>query len=414
MSLPLFVNIKQKFDNSFLTDPAGSIQSELDRVNISQMINPGDQVGIAVGSRGINQLPLLLKVLVENVLDMGASPFFIPAMGSHGSARAKKQSQIVSDMVGNELSSIPIRATMDVEDVGKTRSGFDVYFSSDALKAEKIIIANRIKPHTDFRGNFGSGLLKMLSIGLGKQKGAETCHVVGKKLGLGRVIRDAADKIISCAPVVLGIGIVENAYNKIVKIQAVTPGKFWETEQIMFSQAIELMPKLPFDDIDILIIDEIGKEISGNGMDPNITGRWEGISASFPRIGQIFVRDLSIPSRGNAIGIGLADATTKRMVNRIDMEATKVNCLTSLSLESGKIPISFKNDHEALMTLAEIIPGNPEELKMVWIKSTSYLEKCVVSDSYMDKIKKRPDLVLVDGPFDLQFDEELNLISFRA
>jgi len=405
------IRIRQKFDTTCLEDPIKATRDQLRSVDVSEIIKPGDRVGIAVGSRGIRDLRKILGVVVKTVSAFEAHPFFIPAMGSHGNASAENQARIVAEMVGDELSSIPVVSRMDVRELGETVSGTPVYFSSDALEMDKVILVNRIKPHTDFSGKIESGLLKMLTVGLGKHKGAEACHIAARIIGMERVIREVAAGILPRSPVVLGVGIVENAYDRTARIAVLTPGRFGEAEEVLMAEARGLMPRLPFDEIDILIVDEIGKDISGNGMDTNIVGRFGEVDETWPKIDRIFVRDLTDVTQGNAIGIGLADVTTTRLIKKIDMEATKINCLTSLSSELGRIPFGFENDHEALTTLARMRGVDADHLRVLWIRNTLDLEKCLVSIAYRDGIRVREDLELLDHESPLQFDHELNLIN---
>jgi len=249
-------------------------------------------------------------------------------------------------------------------------------------------------------------------IGLGKQKGAEACHIAARSIGMERVIREVAAEILPRSPVVLGVGVIENAYDRTAKVGVFTPGRFVEVEEALMLEARSLMPKLPFDHIDILIVDEIGKDISGNGMDTNIVGRFGEPDKKWPKIGWIFVRGLTALTQGNAIGIGLADATTMRLINNIDMDSTKVNCLTGQSLELGRIPIGFENDYEALTTLARMRGGPTSQIKVVWIKNTLELEECIVSVAYLDEIKRREDLQQLTHEAPFQFDESMNLSSF--
>lgn len=402
--LPSMVKIHQKFQGSFLKDLKKCVEDQLRCIRIYETIRDGDKIGIAIGSRGIDELRSLLEIVVNSVLSLNARPFFIPAMGSHGGADPDNQVLIVREIVGDRFSSIPVIGTTEVVELGKTTSGVPVFFSSGALEMDKVFLINRIKPHTDFRGKIGSGLLKMLTIGLGKHKGAEVCHIAAGRVGLERVIREAAATIFCRAPIALGFGLVENAYGQIAELSVVTPDKFAETDEAMLLEATKLSPKLPFEEIHILIVNEIGKDISGNGMDTNIIGRYGESDVVGPKIDWIFVRDITPKTRGNATGIGLADVTTKRLVDDIDLEATKINCLTSLGPELGRIPVSFENDYDALNALVNMKHVTSDRLKIVWIKNTSDLEECLVSTAYQDTINQRHDLEQVGQEVPLRFN----------
>lgn len=408
--LPPVIKIRQRFETQCLEDPMIATREQLEKVSFSNLVREGEHVRIAVGSRGIRDIQKIIKVLVDILLNLKAHPVFIPAMGSHGGANGENQARVLSEVIGDELSSVPILSTMDVSELGITTSGIPVYFSADALRMEKIVLVNRIKPHTDFSGKIESGLLKMLAIGLGKEKGAEACHIASLRIGMERSIREAANKILSRAPFILGVGIVENAYHRTTRIEALTPKELFEREEELLADARKLMPRLPFHDIDLLIIDEIGKDISGNGMDTTIIGRFGAKDETKPRIGRIYVRDLSSQTHGNATGIGLADVTTLKLIDKIDMETTKINCLTSMSPELGKIPLAFRNDYEALTTLVKMIGDQYHQLKLVWIKNTLDIEECFISTAYCDEIMDRMNIDQLSHEIPLQFDHELNLL----
>lgn len=404
---PRMIKIRQKFEHNSVQDLPRAIEHELEKVGFSTIIKEGDKVGITVGSRGIKDLKAILRVIVDATQKMKASPHFIAAMGSHGGADASAQARIVREMVGRGLLSIPILSEMDVKKIGEV-SGFPVYISTSALKMNKIIVVNRVKSHTDFKGAIGSGLLKMMAIGLGKYKGAEACHVAGRRLGLERVIKEAAGIILKSAPISFGLAITEDAHGDTADVVAVKDG-FQDADQVLLAKAEMLMPKLPFDQIDILIIDQIGKDISGNGMDTNIIGRSPDSAGARSPIDLIFVRDLSKLTEGNAIGIGVADATTTKLKNKIDMQETRVNCVTSHSLGLGKIPLAFDSDYLALSALEKIIGKPADKLKIVWIIDTCHLNKCLVSESYTEDIKKRSDLEVMGKSVEMVFDDEGNL-----
>ena len=405
--LPRMIKIRQKFIDKPIEDLPRTLESELDKVEITKIIQSGDNVGITVGSRGIKDLKIILKVLIDETKKLGAKPYFIAAMGSHGGGKASAQKRIVQEMVGKELSNIPIISTMDVTKIGEVL-GAPLYFSADALKMDKIIVVNRVKSHTDFTGEIGSGLLKMMAIGLGKHLGAESCHNIAKTFGLERVIKEVSSTILKSAPIAMGLAIVEGSKGHTTDIYSVKE-RFQETDRVMLVKAEMFMPKLPFDVIDILIVDQIGKDISGNGIDTNIIGRIPYLSNQKPRVDSIFVRDLSRLTKGNAIGIGIADVTTIKLKNKINFEETRVNCVTSHSLGLGKLPLAFENDFLAISALVKSIGKSHGMLKVVWIGDTSNLEECWVSEAYAPDIKKNNELEIIENMTEMVFDIEGNL-----
>ncbi|MBW2024807.1 MAG: DUF2088 domain-containing protein [Deltaproteobacteria bacterium] len=411
--LPPLIRIRQRLNPTCLTNPKNSTKRKLKILGLENLIRKGEKVGIAVGSRGIAALPQVLEALVEVLVELGTKPVFVPAMGSHGGAKPKDQKRLVAEIIGPKLACLPILASMEVKKLGLTTSGLPVYFSAEALAVDKLVLVNRIKPHTDFRGKIGSGLLKMLSIGLGKHKGAQVYHYHARELGLERVIREVAKVILARAPVALGIGLVENAFGQLAEIKAMEPKEFILADEIMLKKAIRLMPKLPFDEMNVLIVDEIGKDISGNGLDTNIVGRYPSLHLNHPKIDVLFVRALSEKSRGNAIGIGLADATTKKLVEQIDLEATRVNCLTSQSIQLGRIPLVFENDRHALEALVRLLGLKLAELKILWIRNTMQLSECFASVAYRTEIAAREDLELVEENLSFSFDGQGNLLPPR-
>ena len=311
----------------------------------------------------------------------------------------------------------PFRASMDTVSLGRTEDGVDVRFSKEALDSDGIVVINRVKPHTDFGPPLGSGLVKMIAIGFGKQHGAASYHAAASRLGMERIIRTVSKVVLPRVPILAGVALIEDTFHQTARLAVVHAEEIESREVELQAEARRLMPRLPFDEADLLIIDWIGKNISGAGMDPNITGRpVHGYSSklaehrSKPILHRIYVRGLTPESHGNAIGIGMADFTSARLVRSIDAAATSMNALTALSINSFKIPMSFESDREAIRRALDTVPlANGGTHRVVRIESTLSLEKVEVSEAYAEELKKRSDLEPLGPAGDVRFDGEGNL-----
>ncbi len=377
------------------------------------------RVAVAVGSRGISQIGPIVAAVMEQLRAVGAEPFILPAMGSHGGATPEGQCAVLAEYGITEAKlGVPIRSSLEVRSVGQTADGVDVPCSVEALAADGILLVNRVKPHTDFSGDLGSGLLKMAVIGLGKHAGAIAMHQAASRLGHEQVLRNMARVILREAPVMGGIAILENPFHQVARLAAVPAAEMEATEAALLIEARALMPRLPFEEIDLLIVDRLGKNISGAGMDPNVIGRGvQGYSASLQRDGRpapfirrIFVRDLTPETHGNAIGVGLADVTTTRLVRAIDSRATAINALTALSHQAAKIPIHFDSDQEAIArTLDSLALRDPDSARIVRIADTLSLVDFEASAALVEEIRRRPSLELCGPPSDMRFGADGNL-----
>jgi hypothetical protein len=414
MNLPKMCRIRQHFDNTRLDDIQKSVLSELRQLSWDQ-IRPGNSVAIAAGSRGIANFAEILKVVVEFLKSLDARPFIFPAMGSHGGATAEGQVDVLNQLgVTESAVQAPILSSMEVQEIGTTRDQVPVFVDKNALAADHIVVVNRIKSHTKFKAPIESGLMKMMAIGLGKHKGAAYYHKAAVQHTFPNIIRDAARIVLQKTPVIGALGIVENGYGDTARITALKPAEIESNEKKLLSLSKKLMAKLPFNDIDLLIVDEMGKDISGVGIDPNITGRNRDLLGVFShpaRVKRIFVRDLTDQSKGNAIGIGLADLTTKRLVDKIDYAVTYKNCITGISLEKGAIPMHFANDSEAIeVALDSIGLISAQKSKIVRIKNTLRLDIVEVSAAYAEALSQREDVDIVKGPAPMAFNSENNLL----
>jgi len=416
MDLPDMVLVRQSFDVSSIPDIPAAVSSELERIGIHGRVREGETVAITAGSRGIANIDKVTRAVVDVLMRIGARPFIFPAMGSHGGATATGQRSLLAGYgITEEAMGCPIVSAMDVDLIGETPDGLPVFLDKSALSADHIIVINRIKPHTKFEGPLESGLMKMMAIGMGKHRGAEMYHGASVRFGMNRVIESIGLEVMEKAPVLCGLGVVENGYDETAAVEAVLPADLVGAEKRLLIQARRRMARLPFPDIDLLIVDEMGKNISGTGMDTNVTGVNRDILGTFssePRTRRLFVRELTPESQGNALGIGFADFTTTRLVERINREKTYVNCLTGISPEKGAIPIYFDRDREcieaAVHTLGMV---SVEELRIVHIRNTLSLEKLAVSRAYMSEIRSKNSVEIIGSWQPLTFDANDNLVS---
>ncbi|MDT8899900.1 lactate racemase domain-containing protein [Anaeroselena agilis] len=411
--LPRMVKIRQAFPASRIGDVAATLRQELARDEIGRRVRPGMKVAVAVGSRGVADIPILARVTVEELKRMGAEPFIVPAMGSHGGATADGQREVLANLgVTEESAGCPIKSSMAVVEIGRLDNGLPVYIDEFAYNADGIVVINRIKPHTAFRGPNESGLVKMITIGLGKQKGAESCHAFSFKY-MAEHIPAMAGVVLAKMPVLFGVGTVENAYDQVAKIVAVTPENLIETDRQLLLEAKANMASLPFSQIDVLVVDKIGKDISGDGMDPNITGRYPTPYASGgPDIAKLAVLDLTDATHGNANGMGTADITTRRLVNKTNFPMTYCNGLTSTVLIPTKVPAVFECDRDAVK--AAIKTCNARDLKkarVVRIQDTLHLEEIRVSEALLEEVRANPRLMVCGDPEELRFDDDGNLVE---
>ena len=417
---PKLLRVRQKFPKAVPLDIECELRAQFAACKLLDGLKPGARVAITAGSRGITHLALLVRSIVELVKAARCEPFIVPAMGSHGGATPEGQSSILADYGVTEKSmGAPIRASMETKVLGWTADGVAVHFSVEALSADGIIALNRVKPHTDFNGGkIASGLMKMIGIGLAKRNGAEACHAAAARLGHERVVLSAARISLAHAPILGAVGVVENQFHETALLKVAARADIEETDALLLQEARKRMPNLPFGDVDLLIVDAIGKNISGTGMDTNIVGRGvQGYSSSLipgeikpPVIRRLFVRGLTPQTHGNAAGVGLADFVTTRLVNAIDKHATYINSLTAITPQLAKIPIHFDSDREVLQkAIASLALAPGAAVKCIRIKDTLSMEEVRVSESYAEELKSRADLETLSAPVGMVFDEAGNL-----
>lgn len=418
MGYPKMARIRQRFDAPVVEDIAAAVRRELEQIGVLSAVRDEETVAITAGSRGIAQFDLILKTIVDVLHEVGARPFIVPAMGSHGGATAEGQVDVLGHYgITEERMGAPIRSSMEVVQVGQTRDGFPVYLDRYAAEADHIAVVNRVKPHTEFGGQIQSGLIKMMLIGLGKHKGAKLYHQVAVRRPFDEVAEAVAHVVLDRCPILFGLAILENGYNQIARLVAVRPSELMSTDQALQKVAARLMARIPFDEVDLLIVDQMGKNISGSGMDSTVLGRksWSGfthIENERPLVRRVFVRDLTPESQGNAAGIGLADFTVRRLVDTIDLPKTYINCLTSIRPTGAMIPLTLETDREAVdAALSTVGLLDPTAAKVVWIKNTLQLEEMGVSEAYAGEIEERSGLERIGAWTTMRFGSSGDLAS---
>lgn len=407
MEFPSFYRIRQHFDDTSLKDVAQTVRDEFANFKPGPKIRAGQRVAVGVGSRGTHDLKILVATVVERLRAMQLEPYIIPAMGSHGGATAEGQAQVLAELDITEGSvKAPIISNMEVVSLGHIESGAEVFFAKDALVADHLVVINRVKPHTVFRSEVESGLCKILAVGCGRQKGAENMH----KYDLGKTIIPAARLIMQKTSVLCGLAVTENAFGGTHSIKLAGPQEFAAVDREFLKIAWTLLPKLPMDDLDILLVDEMGKNVSGAGMDPNVIGFWrrEG-GARKPDFRILIVLDLTPHSHGNAIGIGMADLTTRRVIDQIDWNATYMNVFTSGVLRSARMPIPLENDRTAVEAALARVPV-PAKARMVRIVNTGELVTFWASEAILPELRANANLTMDNQPLKLRFNQDGRLI----
>ncbi len=412
--LPRMMRLKQAFAGPAVQDVAGAVRSALDAC--AHAVRPGQSVALTVGSRGIVDLATIVRATVEHLQGRGARPFVIPAMGSHGGGTADGQRAVLERYgVTEARMGCPIRATMDVVQVGEVL-GLPIWLDRHAAEADWIGVINRVKPHTGFTGDLGSGLLKMMTIGMGKHRGAVQAHRANIRLGYERMITALGREMLRTGRVAFGLGIVENGYDETAVVRALLPSELEAGERELLRLARAWMARLPFDPIDLLIVDEMGKDVSGTGLDTNVIGRhatWFERPFTAPRITFVLACDLTATTHGNATGIGLVDFATRRLADRIDWEPTCINALTACSPGNAKRPVVLDSAREAIeLALACLGLERVEDARVVRIRNTLHLAEIDASEAFAAEVAARGDLVRVGDPVDMAFAPDGALAPF--
>ena len=420
MDFPHMMRIRQTFDNTTLDDIPGEIARQLASLKLQSSVKKGQPVAVACSSRGLANYSTIVKAVVSFLKKLKLEPFLIPAMGSHGAGTAAGQKRVLEHLgIVEEDVAAPIRSSLETVQIGETEEHIPVYLDRLASEADHIVLINRIKKHTEFEHEFESGLLKMMAIGLGKQEGAATYHEAMLTYGYPGVILAVARKVMQHANLLFGVGTVENGYGQTACIGIGPKENIEEMEKELFISAKAYAPTLPFGEADIILIDEMGKEISGTGFDTKVVGRI-GLplvtpEPESPKIKRIVVSDLTEGSEGNAVGVGIADIITQRLFDKIDMDALNMNTITGVCPEMGKIPLTIKNDYEAIEIAIKCVGLIPrEKLKIMRIKNTALLSEIDISQAYEDEVARRDDLEMVTPKREMEFDAAGYLKPFFA
>lgn len=412
--IPKLVKVRQRFERPILNDVVKAVLSELEKPNIITRIKPGMNIAITGGSRGIANMALVIRTIAEFLKEKGALPFIVPAMGSHGGATAHGQTEILAGYgITEEYCGCPIRATMETVKVGVTEEGYPVYMDKFAAEADGVIVVNRVKAHTAFRGPYESGIMKMITIGLGKQKGAESCHRAGFDK-MARTIPLFAKIAIANTNLSFAVALIDNGFEETCMIRAIPIEDVEREEPSLLQYANSLMAKILLPETDVLIVDKIGKNISGDGMDPNVTGVFTTPYASGGiRSQRVAVLDVTEESHGNAAGLGMADVTTRRAYEKMSFETTYANVVTSTVLNAARIPAVFDNDRQAMRVAIKCCYDVKwEDVRIVRIRNSLELTEIYVSESLLDEVLKNPALEILGEPEENIFDENGNLFPF--
>ncbi|MEI7698705.1 MAG: lactate racemase domain-containing protein [Planctomycetia bacterium] len=408
--LPVMCDVIQHFQTPRLLDIAAAVREQMNSIGLETQIRPGDTVAITAGSRGVANIAVILREIAACFTALGARPFLVPAMGSHGGGTAAGQLKMLASLgVTEQTVGVPIRATMETVIVAETSNGLPVHFDRYASEADHVFVVNRVKPHTRFVGPVESGLHKMMLIGLGKHEGARVYHAGILTMSFPEIIEAVAERVLQVCRVCGGMAILENAEDETALVEAVRPEQFRSREPELLALANEWLPRLPFDDVDLLIVDRIGKNISGVGMDANVVGRKFNDHAATAqdrtRCRRIFVRGLTEETSGNATGIGIAEFTTRRVVEQIDPVVTRINCITGNHPEAAMIPITFDTDQEAveaaLTTIGMIAPKNA---RIIQIADTLHLSRVRVSEAYFEEVRQSSRVQLSGEPYAFPLD----------
>ena len=409
--LPLMARVSQTFARQRLADPVQETYAQLAREAIRSSICPGMRIAITVGSRGVANIAAITRQIVASLRDAGALPFIIPAMGSHGGASADGQASIVREYgITEAYVGCPICATMEVTQLGTLTDGKPIYIDRLAAEADGIVPVNRIKAHTAFHGRFESGVMKMMASGLGKQKGAETVHRDGI-LHLGPNVERMALAILAKAPILFGVGLVENAYDETMAVRAMTPQEIPLLEPELLALAKQHMARILLPETDVLLVDYIGKNISGEGMDPNLTGRYivPNLTGGI-RCQVLGVLDITPETLGNFVGLGMADVCARRVADKISLDNTYPNSLTSTVTCLCKIPMMFDNHRLTVQAAIKMTPAKPpEEVRIIRIRDTLSMQMLEVSANLLAQAAATPGMLVESEPRPMAFDENGDL-----
>lgn len=418
VELPKMVKVKQKFKGPVVKDIREEMRKQFNDQKLAERLKPGAKIAVAVGSRGIHGIDKITKEVIDILKDNNFDPFIIPAMGSHGGATAEGQKKLLEEYgITEETMGVSIQSSLEVVEIGSVKvpsfsQEFPVYVDKIGYNSDGIVVINRVKPHTLFRNDVESGLMKMLTIGLGKHQGATRAHLGGFDI-FDEIIPTVGEKILEKAPIYFGVAVVENAFEETAEIKIVPREDFVQVERELLVKARELMGRIMIPELDVLVLKEIGKEFSGDGMDPNVVGRYlnPNIEPDI-KIQKIVILDLSEKTKGNATGIGSADVITKKLFEKIDLKKTYINVHTSTALHSGRIPMIIDTDEEALqVAMTSCVRISSGIYKMVYIPNSLYLEDLWVSEALAEELKDSPDFEIIGEPEAIEFDAQGNIVN---
>jgi hypothetical protein len=420
MEFPRLYMVRQNFPDRSVKDIPGTVQRELKEAGFASKLKPGARVAIGVGSRGITNIATIVRAVVDFWKSEGMQPFIFPAMGSHGAATAEGQADVLAHYGIHEATmGCPIRSTLEVIPLGKTADGLEAFLDRNAHESDGVMMVGRVKWHTDFAGKIESGLFKMMAIGLGKFAGAQTYHTYAYKIGLENVIRSVGRQVLKSGKILGGLAILEDAHHNTGQLTAVPVEGMEQKEEQLLALVKSWMGHVPAKHLDILILDQIGKPISGAGMDTKVANR--GVHGAYnpwpntPCFERIFVRDLHPNSYGNGVGLGMADVVHDRLLEKIDWTPTWINSLTASTPAAIRTPIHFDTDRECLARMMPTVGKfDMSQVTIGWIRNTMELSRAALSENLLEEINSNPALEIIDGPFDFPLQEDGQLAELLA
>ncbi|MBH56908.1 MAG: [Fe-S]-binding protein [Planctomycetaceae bacterium] len=416
--LPRVFKVRQHFQAVECEDVSAEVDAQLGKLDLGQKIKSGDTVAISAGSRGIANIHIAIRAIVQHVQSLGGEPFVVPAMGSHGGGTAEGQRAIVEGYgMTEEFLGCPIKASMETHIVCEADEGFPVHFDKHAWEADHVVVCNRIKPHTNFAGDIESGLMKMMLIGLGKHNGAKIYHRAINDYSFGQIVRSVAKEVLDKCGVVAGVALVENQFDHTALVEAVAPENFESREKELLVLAKQYMPSIPFDEVQFLAIDEMGKDISGSGMDTNVIGRkyddHRATEGETPKVKYIAMRGLTPATHGNATGLGMAEFCRSRVAREVDQKITRINCITGGHITAAMSPLDYETDAEIFDVITQSVGlTESQDIRFVWIRNTLDVAEFVCSESYLEQVQSREDLEQISELQELPFDADGNLPDF--
>ena len=408
---PRIFRVRQRFSAQRVDDVGAEVERQLAGLNLARRVEAGQSVAITAGSRGVANMATILRSAVSYFQGLGAEPFLVPAMGSHGGGTAEGQLEVLASYGITEQSiGCPIRSSMETVIVAETEEGFSVHFDRHAFEADHVVVCNRVKPHTRFAGPIESGLMKMMLIGLGKKNGAEVYHRAIADYSFAQIIHSVVDKVFANCGILAGLAVIENAFDETARIEAVLPEDFEAREVELLEAAKQNMARLPFDQVDLLLIDQIGKNISGTGLDTNVVGRkfddHKAVEGERPRVKLIAIRGLTSETHGNAVGMGIAEFCKSELLRQADPVATRLNAITANHAAAAMAPLDYESDREILEIALPGTSGEKHHARLLWIANTLHLHEVECSEAYWQEAQSRHDLEILSDLRELPLGED--------